>query len=80
MLALFRARPEGSVVFSPDGAGSLWTDEVFHCRAEEGHRHASMQDLIPAGPDTVLVTDLIVDNRAERRYHVEGVPITVTTR
>ncbi len=80
VLALFRARPDGSVVLSPDGAGSLWTEEVFHYRAGEGHRHAGMQDLIPAGPDTVLVTDLIIDSAAERRYHVEGVPITVVKR
>ena len=80
VLAMLRARPDGSVVLSPDGAGSLWTDEVFHYRAEEGNRHAGMQDLIPAGPDTVLVTDLIIDNAAERRYHVEGVPLTVTRR
>ena len=39
-----------------------------------------MQDLIPAGPDTVLVTDLIIDSAVERRYHVEAVPITVTRR
>ena len=78
VLTLLRTRPDGSVVFSPDGAGSLWTDEVFHYRADEGHRHAGMQDLIPAGQDTVLVTDLVIDSAAERRYHVEGVPITVT--
>ena len=80
VLALLRARPDGSVVFSPDGAGSLWTDETFHFHAGDSPQHAGMQDLILAGPDTVLVTDLIIDSQEERRYHVEGVPITVTKR
>jgi len=73
VLAVLRCRPDGSVIFSPDGNGGFWSDEHVHYDLGDRVQHASMQDMALIGPDTILVTDIV------RRggWRVEGVPITV---
>jgi hypothetical protein len=73
VLAVLRCRPDGSVIFSPDGTGGFWSDEHVHYDLGDRVQHASMQDMALIGPDTILVTDIV------RRggWRVEGVPITV---
>jgi hypothetical protein len=70
VLAVLRARPDGSVIFSPDGEGSIWSDELIHYSPGDGIHHADMQLI---GPHTILVTDVV----KEGGWKVEGVPITV---
>ena len=83
VLAVLRARgiPGGSVVFSPDGQGSVWSDQVVHfdgAYARGEPYHCGMQDMAPIGPDTILVIDVISrDGFPPRQIHAEGVPITV---
>ncbi len=83
VLAVLRARgiPGGSVVFSPDGQGSVWSDQVVHfdgAYASGQPYHCGMQDMALIGPDTILVIDVISrDGFPPRRIHAEGVPITV---
>ena len=70
VLAVLRTRgfPGGSVVFSPDGRGAAWTDQVAHFTTED---HVTMQDMALIGPNTILVADVLRGNR------VQGIPITV---
>ena len=83
VLAVLRARgiPGGSVVFSPDGHGSVWSDQVVHFEGESAPGepyHCGMQDMALIGPDTILVIDVISrDGFPPRECHAEGVPITV---
>ena len=83
VLAVLRARgvPGGSVVFSPDGQGSVWSDQVVHfdgAYASGQPYHCGMQDMALIGPDTILVIDVISrDGFPPRQVHAEGVPITV---
>ena len=76
VLAVLRCRPDGSVIFSPDGNGSIWSDESRHY-GSEGNHHAGMQDMALIGPNTLLVIDIIKNGNG---WRVEGVPITVTKR
>ena len=83
VLAVLRARgiPGGSVVFSPDGQGSVWSDQVVHfdgAYARGEPYHCGMQDMALIGPDTILVIDVVSkDGFPPRQIHAEGVPITV---
>ena len=83
VLAVLRARgvPGGSVVFSPDGQGSVWSDQVVHfdgVSAPGMPYHAGMQDMALIGPDTILVIDVISRSGFPPRVcHAEGLPITV---
>ncbi len=79
VLAVLRCRPDGSVIFSPDGHGAFWSDEHVHY-LPKGHEasdgaHAGMQDMALIGPDTILVVDLF--NKLGSWY-IAGVPVTVT--
>ncbi|MEE3371485.1 MAG: SUMF1/EgtB/PvdO family nonheme iron enzyme [Planctomycetota bacterium] len=73
VLAVLRCRPDGSVIFSPDGNGAFWSDEHVYYRPGGDIQHAGMQDMALIGPHTILVTDVI----RKGGWHVEGVPITV---
>ena len=79
VLAVLRTRgdPQGSVIFSPDGSGTIWTDEVAYDRSGEGSMDA--MDLI--APDTLLVTCVDhYDWRDTWTSRVVGFPITVRKR
>ena len=73
VLAVLRCRPDGSVIFSPDGNGAFWSDEHVHYRPGSGVEHAGMQDMALIGPHTILVADVV----RKDGWRVEGVPITV---
>lgn len=89
VLAVLRCRPDGSVIFSPDGSGTIWTDEVTYYRFEEHGVHpggflGGMNGLDLIAPDTVMVATYVVpeggrsvgsDGKAEHRGI--GIPITV---
>jgi hypothetical protein len=80
VLAVLRTRPDHSVIFSPDGEGAIWTDEVIYWARGKGAHHASMQDMQLIGPNTILVTDLVSKSGgwpATGGWRLEGVPITV---
>ena len=74
VLAVLRNRPDGSVVFSPDGNGAFWSDEHVYYRRGEDIPYADMQDMALMGPNTILVANV---SRRDDAWHVEGVPITV---
>ena len=76
VLAVLRARPDGSVIFCPDGTGTVWTDEVVY-RTERGG--GSMDGMAKIGPDTLLAVylDEITTQGEERICHVSALPITV---
>ena len=74
VLAVLRTRPDHSVIFSPDGEGAIWSDEVIYFARGKGAENPAMQDMQLIGPNTILVTDLI---RTSGGCRVEGVPITV---
>jgi hypothetical protein len=75
VLALLRSRPDASVVFNPDGTGTIWTDEVKFLDVHEGGSMHAM-DLI--APDTVLVTYIAKFDRSKGKYaHLKAQPITV---
>ena len=76
VLAVLRCRPDGSVIFSPDGNGAFWSDEHIYYRPGKGPRHAGMQDMALMAPNTILVVDVI----RKGGWHVEGVPITVRVK
>ena len=40
VLAVLRCRPDGSVIFSPDGNGAFWSDEHVYYRPGDGAEHA----------------------------------------
>ena len=73
--------PGGSVVFSPDGQGSVWSEQVVHfdgAYARGEPYHCGMQDMALIAPDTILVIDVISkEGFPPRQIHAEGVPITV---
>ena len=83
VLAVLRTRPDGSVIFSPDGEGSVWTDEVViypHGPIKPGvPYHAGMQDMALIGPNTILVVDVVSKSGFPPTggWHAEGVPITI---
>ena len=81
MLAVLRTRPDGSVIFSPDGGGSVWSDEVIYYEgmvAQGIPYHAGMQDMALIGPNTFLVSDVVSPSGfPPKGWRVEGVPITV---
>ena len=70
VLAVLRGRPKGSVIFSPDGSGTIWTDEVTY---DTGGMNA--MDLI--APNTVMVATYTVIGDEKRGV---GIPITVTKK
>ena len=76
VLAVLRCRPDGSVIFSPNGEGGFWSNEHIHYRPGNGPRHAGMQDMALIGPNTILVVDVVLRGG----WRVEGVPITVTKK
>jgi len=76
VLVVLRCRPEGSVIFSPDGNGAFWSNEHVHYRPGKSPRHAGMQDMALIGPNTILVADVI----RKDGWHVEGVRITVKVK
>ena len=63
VLAVLRCRPDGSVIFSPDGEGRVWTDEVAIYPPGPTKRgvphHSGMQDMALIGPNTILVVDVV---------------------
>jgi len=71
VLAVLRTRgtPGGSVVFSPDGSGTIWTDEVVFADP-----HGAMDDMALIGPNTILVTYV---QGPRGNWRAEGLPITV---
>ena len=60
VLAVLRCRPDGSVIFSPNGEGGFWSNEHIHYRPGNGPRHAGMQDMALIGPNTILVVDVVL--------------------
>jgi hypothetical protein len=75
VLAVLRCRPDGSVIFCPDGSGTIWTDEVVYFNAgDQEQARSTMQNMDLIGPNTLLVLDLMRDD------HVYGIPITVTKK
>ena len=78
VLAVYRSRPYGSVVFGPDGSGTIWTDEVRFERTGKG----SMDAMALIGPNTVLVTYIDSMSREEAGLvsRVTGLPVTVRRR
>lgn len=76
VLAVLRARPDGSVIFCPDGTGTVWTDEVVYRTGRVG---GSMDGMALIGPDTLLAVyvDEITTQGDERIGHVSALPVTV---
>ena len=74
VLAVLRTRgqPGGSVVFSPDGSGTIWTDQVVFADP-----HGGMDDMALIGPNTILVA--YVDG-SRGNWRATGVPITVSIK
>ena len=77
---MLRCRPDGSVIFSPDGNGAFWSDQNVHY-VPAGHEssdgaHGGMQDMALIGPNTILVVDVF----RKGGLHAQGVPITVTKK
>ena len=83
VLAVLRTRPDGSVIFSPDGEGSVWTDEVViyppHPLKPGVPYHAAMNDMALVGPNTILFVDVVNNSGFPPTggWHAEGVPITI---
>ena len=71
VLAVLRCRPDGSVIFSPDGSDTIWTDEVVHYGVEDSGTRNNMQNKDFIGPNTLLLIDSIRDGRTC------DIPITV---
>ena len=76
VLAVLRGRPDGSVIFCPDGTGTVWTDEVVYRTGRVG---GSMDGMAMIGPDTLLAVyvDEITTQGDERIGHVSALPVTV---
>ena len=76
VLAVLRGRPDGSVIFCPDGTGTIWTDEVVYRTGRVG---GSMDGMALIGPDTLLAVyvDEITTQGDERIGHVSALPVTV---
>ena len=76
VLAVLRGRPDGSVIFCPDGTGTVWTDEVVYRTGRVG---GSMDGMALIGPDTLLAVyvDEITTQGDERIGHVSALPVTV---
>ena len=75
VLVVLRGRPYGSVVCSPDGSGTIWSDEVRYEYKGNGSGMDAM-DLID--PHTVLVTYIDhYDWKTTSESRVIGLPITV---
>ena len=75
VLAVLRCRPDGSVVFSPDGSGTIWTDEVTYYTFEENNIYlGGMNDMDLIAPNTVMVATYTVIGDEKRGV---GIPITV---
>ena len=85
VLALLRTRPDGSVIFSPDGSGTIWTDEVgYYCAEKRDKYPGSMHQIARTDPDTVMVVCLLAPESGRIRrpdgffeYRAVGIPITV---
>ena len=76
VLAVIRGRPYGSVIFNPDGTGTIWTNEV---RCEATGNASGMDSLALIGPNTVLATYIDhYDWQGDGQSHVIGLPITIT--
>ncbi|MBB75149.1 MAG: hypothetical protein CMJ75_11630 [Planctomycetaceae bacterium] len=76
VLAVIRGRPDGSVVFNPDGTGTIWTNEV---RCEATGNASGMDSLALIGPNTVLATYIDhYDWQGDGQSRVIGLPITIT--
>ena len=75
MLAVLRCRPDGSVIFSPDGSGTIWTDEVTFYAFEEANVYESMNDMDLIAPNTIMLTTYMKVGNETRGI---GIPITVT--
>ncbi len=69
VLAVLRTRPEGSVVFNPDGTGTIWTDEVVFTDP-----HGAMDDMALIGPNTLMVAYV---TGTGGNWRAMGLPITV---
>ena len=64
-----------SVVFSPDGSGTIWTDEVTYYTFEENNIYlGGMNDMDLIAPNTVMVATYTVIGDEKRGV---GIPITV---
>ena len=79
VLAVMRGRPDGSVIFSPDGTGTVWTEEVIY-RPDQGD--GSMDGMALIDPDTLLAVYIDeIDNQGQQRVcHISALPITVRKR
>lgn len=82
VLAILRTRPDGSVIFSPDGAGAYWSDELIYFQGTakpDVPYHAGMQDMAMIGPHTILVVDVVTKSGwpPTSGWHAEGLPITI---
>ena len=79
VLAVLRCQPDGSVIFSPDGRGAHWSDEVMYDRPgmQDGW-HAGMQDMALIGLNTVLVIDII--HNGNGKGWRGGLPMTVAVK
>ena len=71
VLALMRTRPCGSVVFNPDGSGTIWTHEVTFGAPDQ--RNMAVMQLI--GTHTLLV--VYRENPQDGAGSIAGLPITV---
>jgi len=85
VLALLRMRPDGSVVFSPDGSGTVWTDEVTYYTAEEASIYqGGMNDIALIAPNKLMVATFMVSKdsvgslrKMTTAFRGIGIPITV---
>ena len=77
VLAVLRCRPDGSVIFSPDGSGTIWTDEVtFYTSEQDRIFRGGMNDLALIAPDTVMVATYMASADGKQKRGI-GVPIKV---
>jgi hypothetical protein len=74
VLAVLRCRPDGSVVFSPDGSGTIWTDEVTIYTSDEVNVYESMNGMDLIAPNTIMVATYMTVGNETRGI---GIPITV---
>ena len=85
ILALLRTRPDGSVLFSPDGSGTVWTHEVSYYTAEESDNYpGNMHQLVRIAPDTVMAVYAVVPEGGAKKsagsaveHRAIGIPIKV---
>ena len=62
---MLRGHPDNSVIFSPDGSGAIWTDEVTYVTFEQAHANPGgyprgMNDIELIAPDAIIIATCMV--------------------